>query len=84
MDVIARGGHLLYKVNGKVVNEAFDAKPDQGKFHRKQNWQSYLYEAMNCYRSARQKRNKQENRTRQCCTGYDKMDVCECTCLKGS
>lgn len=31
MDVIANGGHLLYKVNGKVVNEGFDAKPDQGK-----------------------------------------------------
>jgi len=31
MDVIADGGHLLYKVNGKVVNEAIDANPDQGK-----------------------------------------------------
>lgn len=31
MEVIADGGHLLYKVNGVVVNEAFDAKPDSGK-----------------------------------------------------
>ena len=31
MEVIAKGGHLLYKVNGKVVNEAFDANPAQGK-----------------------------------------------------
>lgn len=31
MEVIAEGGHLLYKVNGVVVNEAFDAKPDFGR-----------------------------------------------------
>lgn len=31
MEVIADGGHLLYKVNGVVVNEAFEAKPDAGK-----------------------------------------------------
>ena len=31
MDVICRGGHILVKVNGKLVNEAFDAKPDSGK-----------------------------------------------------
>ncbi|NQV22950.1 MAG: DUF1080 domain-containing protein [Rhodopirellula sp.] len=31
MEVIADGGHLLYKVNGVVVNEAFEAKPDFGK-----------------------------------------------------
>lgn len=31
MEVIAEGGHLLYKVNGVVVNEAFEAKPDFGK-----------------------------------------------------
>ena len=31
MEVIADGGHLLYKVNGVVVNEAFNAKPDSGK-----------------------------------------------------
>lgn len=31
MEVVADGGHLLYKVNGVVVNEAFDAKPDFGK-----------------------------------------------------
>jgi hypothetical protein len=31
LEVIADGGHLLYKVNGVVVNEAFDAKPDFGK-----------------------------------------------------
>ena len=27
----ADGGHLLYKVNGVVVNEAFEAKPNFGK-----------------------------------------------------
>jgi hypothetical protein len=31
MEVIADGGHLLYKVNGAVVNEAFAAKPDFGR-----------------------------------------------------
>ncbi len=31
MDVIADGGKLTYKVNGVVVNKAFDAKPDAGK-----------------------------------------------------
>ena len=31
MEVIADGGHLLYKVNGITVNEAFDAKPDFGR-----------------------------------------------------
>ena len=31
MDVICRGGHVLVKVNGELVNEAFDAKPDSGK-----------------------------------------------------
>jgi hypothetical protein len=31
MDVIADGGRLTYKVNGAVVNEGFDAKPDYGK-----------------------------------------------------
>jgi len=31
MEVIADAGHLLYKVNGVVVNEAFEAKPDFGK-----------------------------------------------------
>lgn len=31
LEVIADGGHLLYKVNGIVVNEAFEAKPDFGK-----------------------------------------------------
>ncbi|MBM4075491.1 MAG: DUF1080 domain-containing protein [Planctomycetes bacterium] len=31
MEVIADGGHLLYKVNGVVVNEAFESKPDFGK-----------------------------------------------------
>ena len=31
MEVIADGGHLLYKVNGVVVNEAIAAKPDFGK-----------------------------------------------------
>ena len=31
MEVIADGGHLIYKVNGVVVNEATEAKPDFGK-----------------------------------------------------
>ncbi len=31
MEVIADGGLLIYKVNGVVVNEAFEAKPDFGK-----------------------------------------------------
>ncbi|QDV25118.1 3-keto-disaccharide hydrolase [Aureliella helgolandensis] len=31
MEVIAEGGHLVYRVNGVMVNEAFDAKPDSGK-----------------------------------------------------
>ncbi|MDA1230632.1 MAG: DUF1080 domain-containing protein [Planctomycetota bacterium] len=31
LEVIADGGHMLYKVNGVVVNEAFEAKPDFGK-----------------------------------------------------
>ena len=31
MDVICNGGHLLIKVNGVIVNEAFDAKPSEGK-----------------------------------------------------
>lgn len=31
MEVIADGDHLRYKVNGVVVNEAFDVKPDAGK-----------------------------------------------------
>ncbi|MFN0053396.1 MAG: DUF1080 domain-containing protein [Planctomycetales bacterium] len=31
MEVIADGGHLLYKVNGVVVNEGFEAQPDSGK-----------------------------------------------------
>lgn len=31
LEVIADGGHLMYKVNGVVVNEAFEAKPDFGK-----------------------------------------------------
>jgi hypothetical protein len=31
MEVIADGGHLLYKVNGIVVTSAFEAKPDFGK-----------------------------------------------------
>lgn len=31
MEVIADGGHLLYKVNGVVVNEGFEAQPDFGK-----------------------------------------------------
>ena len=31
LEVIADGGHLLYMVNGVVVNEAFDSKPDFGK-----------------------------------------------------
>ena len=30
MEVIADGGHLLYKVNGVVVNEGFDAYPAAG------------------------------------------------------
>ncbi len=30
-EVIADGGHLLYKVNGVVVNEGFDAEPSFGK-----------------------------------------------------
>lgn len=31
MEVIADGGHLIYKVNGVIVNEAFEAKPNFGK-----------------------------------------------------
>ena len=31
MEVIADGGHLLYKVNGVTVNEAFDANPAHGR-----------------------------------------------------
>ncbi len=31
MEVIADGGHLLYKVNGVTVNEAFDVRPDHGR-----------------------------------------------------
>ena len=31
LEVIADGGHLLYKVNGVVVNEAFEAKPNFGR-----------------------------------------------------
>jgi hypothetical protein len=31
LEVIADGAHLLYRVNGVVVNEGFDAKPDFGK-----------------------------------------------------
>jgi hypothetical protein len=31
MDVIADGGALVYKVNGVVVNEAFDCMPSAGK-----------------------------------------------------
>ena len=31
LEVIADGGHLIYKVNGVVVNEAFEAKPDSGR-----------------------------------------------------
>ncbi len=31
LEVIANGGHLLYKVNGVVVNEGFEARPDFGK-----------------------------------------------------
>ncbi|WP_237607181.1 3-keto-disaccharide hydrolase [Roseimaritima sediminicola] len=31
MEVIADGGHLLYKVNGVVVNEGFEASPDAGR-----------------------------------------------------
>ncbi len=31
MEIIADGGHLVYKVNGVVVNEGFDSKPDFGK-----------------------------------------------------
>lgn len=31
MEVIAGGGHLTYKVNGVVVNEAIETKPDFGK-----------------------------------------------------
>jgi Domain of Unknown Function (DUF1080) len=31
MEVIADGSRLTYKVNGIVVNEGFDAKPDSGK-----------------------------------------------------
>jgi hypothetical protein len=31
LEVMADGGHLIYKVNGVVVNEAFEAKPDFGK-----------------------------------------------------
>ncbi len=31
LEVIADGGHLIYKVNGVVVNEAFEAKPSSGK-----------------------------------------------------
>lgn len=31
LEVIADGGHLIYKVNGIVVNEAFEAKPSFGK-----------------------------------------------------
>ena len=31
LEVIADRGHLLYKVNGVTVNEAFDAKPDHGR-----------------------------------------------------
>ncbi|MEZ6130619.1 MAG: DUF1080 domain-containing protein [Planctomycetaceae bacterium] len=31
MEVIADGDHLIYKVNGTVVNEAFEAKPDFGR-----------------------------------------------------
>jgi len=31
MDVISDGGHLIYKVNGAVVNEAFQVKPDFGR-----------------------------------------------------
>ena len=31
MEVIAEGDRILYKVNGVVVNEAFDCKPSAGK-----------------------------------------------------
>ncbi|WP_417737668.1 3-keto-disaccharide hydrolase [Rosistilla oblonga] len=31
MEVIADGDHLIYKVNGVVINEAFDASPSFGK-----------------------------------------------------
>ncbi len=31
MEVIADGGHLLYRVNGVIVNEALEAKPDFGR-----------------------------------------------------
>lgn len=31
LEIIADGAHLVYKVNGVVVNEGFDAKPDFGK-----------------------------------------------------
>ena len=31
LEVIADGGHLLYKVNGVVVNEGFESSPDFGK-----------------------------------------------------
>ena len=31
MDVISDGGHLIYKVNGEIVNEAFNVQPDSGR-----------------------------------------------------
>lgn len=31
MEIICEGDHLLYKVNGVTVNEAFDVQPSQGK-----------------------------------------------------
>ncbi len=31
LDVICEGGHILYKVNGTLANEAFDASPSSGK-----------------------------------------------------
>ena len=31
LDVISDGGHIVYRVNGVVANEAFDAEPSSGK-----------------------------------------------------
>ena len=31
LDVICDGGHIVYRVNGVVANEAFDAEPSSGK-----------------------------------------------------
>ena len=31
LDVVADGGHIAYRVNGTLANEAFDADPSSGK-----------------------------------------------------